>query len=85
MLAYFYSLKFSFFFTARPSYRKKSGSEPEYSVGRLGGRLSSTSGEAPAMLMPSLIHSVSVREAINEVKMVQVGFDYATVIAMLCN
>ncbi|XVF17707.1 hypothetical protein REPUB_Repub10bG0147000 [Reevesia pubescens] len=55
----------------KPSYRKKSSSEPEYSVG---GRFSSTStsGEAPAMLMPSLVHSVSVREAINEVEMVQI-------------
>ncbi|XP_022773953.1 uncharacterized membrane protein At3g27390-like [Durio zibethinus] len=56
----------------RPSYRKKSGSEPEYSVGGLGGKFSSTSGEVPAMLVPSLVHSVSVREAINEVKMVQI-------------
>ncbi|XVF61148.1 hypothetical protein PTKIN_Ptkin08bG0106100 [Pterospermum kingtungense] len=56
----------------KPSYRKKSGSELEYSVAGLGGRFSSTSGEAPAMLMPSLVHSVSVREAINEVKMVQI-------------
>ncbi|XVF59438.1 hypothetical protein PTKIN_Ptkin07bG0276000 [Pterospermum kingtungense] len=56
----------------KPSYRKKVGAEPEYSVGRLGGRFSSTSGEAPAMLMPSLVHSVSVREAIKEVKMVQI-------------
>lgn len=77
MLVYDFSVKFSFFFfTARPSYRKKNGSEPEYSVGGLGGRFSSTSGEAPAMLVPSLMHSVSVREAINEVKMVQVGSQF---------
>ncbi|XVE87139.1 hypothetical protein DITRI_Ditri18aG0092500 [Diplodiscus trichospermus] len=57
----------------RPSYRKKSGSElPEYSVGGISGRFSSTSGEPPAMLMPNLVRSVSVREAINEVKMVQI-------------
>ncbi|KAK6237621.1 hypothetical protein QUC31_003090 [Theobroma cacao] len=56
----------------KPRYRKKSGSELEYSVGGLGGKFSSASGEAPAMLMPSLVHSVSVREAIQEVKMVQI-------------
>ncbi|XVE82776.1 hypothetical protein DITRI_Ditri16bG0032900 [Diplodiscus trichospermus] len=58
----------------KPRYRKKSGSEPEHSVGRLGSsrRFNSTSGEAPAMLMPSLVRSVSVREAIKEVKMVQI-------------
>ncbi|XP_022740961.1 uncharacterized membrane protein At3g27390 isoform X6 [Durio zibethinus] len=60
------------FFTARPRYRKKSGSESDYSVGVLGRRFNSTSGEAPAMLMPSLVHSISVREAIHEVKMVQI-------------
>ncbi|XP_039054143.1 uncharacterized membrane protein At3g27390-like [Hibiscus syriacus] len=59
-------------FTARPSYRKKKGSEIEYSVGGLGGRYSSTSGEPPATLMPTLARSVSVREAIKEVRMVQV-------------
>ncbi|XVF15572.1 hypothetical protein REPUB_Repub09cG0165900 [Reevesia pubescens] len=62
----------------RPRYRKKIGPEPEYSVGRLGGRFSSTSGEAPAMLMPSLVHSVSVREAIQEVKMVQIWTNIMT-------
>lgn len=56
----------------RPSYRKKSGAEPEFSVGALGGRFSSTSGEAPAMFMPSLAHSKSVREVVHEVKMVQI-------------
>ncbi|TYH44800.1 hypothetical protein ES332_D11G219800v1 [Gossypium tomentosum] len=56
----------------KPSYRKKNGSEIEYSVGGLGGRFSSTTGEPPAMLMPTLARSVSVREAIKEVKMVQV-------------
>jgi len=33
---------------------------------------SSGSVDAPAMLVPSLVHSVSVREAIQEVRMVQV-------------
>ncbi|KAL4361557.1 hypothetical protein GQ457_04G018430 [Hibiscus cannabinus] len=56
----------------KPSYRKKNGSEIEYSVGGLGGRFSSTSGEPPAMLMPTLARNVSVREAIKEVRMVQV-------------
>ncbi|XP_022740956.1 uncharacterized membrane protein At3g27390 isoform X3 [Durio zibethinus] len=56
----------------KPRYRKKSGSESDYSVGVLGRRFNSTSGEAPAMLMPSLVHSISVREAIHEVKMVQI-------------
>ncbi|KAE8695088.1 cyclin-dependent kinase inhibitor 1-like isoform X1 [Hibiscus syriacus] len=55
----------------KPSYRKKNGSEIEYSVGGLGGKFSSTSGEPPAMLMPTLARSVSVREAIKEVRMVQ--------------
>ncbi|KAE8672607.1 cyclin-dependent kinase inhibitor 1-like isoform X1 [Hibiscus syriacus] len=56
----------------KPLYRKKNGSEIEHSVGGLGGKFSSTSGEPPAMLMPALARSVSVREAIKEVKMVQV-------------
>ncbi|OMP02044.1 hypothetical protein COLO4_11397 [Corchorus olitorius] len=56
----------------KPRYRKKTGSELEYSVGGLGGKFSSASGEAPAMLMPSLVHTVSVREAFQEVKMVQI-------------
>ncbi|GMI76878.1 hypothetical protein like AT4G37030 [Hibiscus trionum] len=55
----------------KPSYRKKNGSEIEYSVG-LGRKFGSTTGEPPAMLMPSLARSVSVREAIREVRMVQV-------------
>lgn len=33
---------------------------------------SSGSADAPVMLVPSLVHSVSVREAIQEVRMVQV-------------
>ncbi|KAF5463807.1 hypothetical protein F2P56_013939 [Juglans regia] len=37
-----------------------------------GGKISSLSTEAPAMLMPSLAHSRSVMEAIQEVKMVQI-------------
>ncbi|KAK8687208.1 hypothetical protein V6N13_086036 [Hibiscus sabdariffa] len=56
----------------KPSYRKKNGSEIEYSVGGVGGRFNSTTGEPPAMLMPSLARSLSVREAIREVRMVQV-------------
>lgn len=35
---------------------------------------SSAHGEAPAMLVPSIAHSRSVREVIQEVKMVQVWF-----------
>jgi hypothetical protein len=38
------------------------------------GKTSSVSTEAPAMLMPSLAHSRSVAEAIQEVKVVQVCF-----------
>lgn len=37
-------------------------------------KVSSAQGEAPAMLVPSIAHSRSVREVIQEVKMVQVSF-----------
>ncbi|PHT56914.1 hypothetical protein CQW23_05400 [Capsicum baccatum] len=60
----------------KPHYRNKKGSSTsEYSVKRNGsvqGRLNSIFAEAPAMLVPSLTSSRSVREAIQEVKMVQV-------------
>ncbi|XP_009594241.1 uncharacterized membrane protein At3g27390 [Nicotiana tomentosiformis] len=60
----------------KPHYRnKKSSNSSEYSVKRNGsvqGRLNSIFAEAPAMLVPSLTSSRSVREAIQEVKMVQV-------------
>lgn len=64
------------FLTARPRYRqKKVHSSSELPVGGnqvAGGKFTSASADAPAMLMPSLAHSRSVREAIQEVKMVQV-------------
>lgn len=42
-----------------------------------GGKFSYASPEAPGMFIPNLAHSVSVREAIHEVKMVQVKYiDY---------
>lgn len=60
----------------KPHYRNKKGSNAsDYSVKRNGsvqGRLNSIFSEAPAMLVPSLTSSRSVREAIQEVKMVQV-------------
>lgn len=61
---------------ARPQYRKKRLPRTlEPSVGgnlAAGGKTSSFSADAPAMLVPSLAHSRSVRETIQEVKMVQV-------------
>ncbi|KAK2657448.1 hypothetical protein Ddye_010500 [Dipteronia dyeriana] len=60
----------------KPRYRKKKASQSsELSVGEnrvVGGKFNSVSTEAPAMLMPSLAQSRSVREAIQEVKMVQI-------------
>ncbi|KAH7566563.1 hypothetical protein JRO89_XS08G0189900 [Xanthoceras sorbifolium] len=60
----------------KPRYRKKKASQSsELSVGEnrvFGGKFNFVSTEAPAMLMPSLAHSRSVREAIQEVKMVQI-------------
>ncbi|KAF4380786.1 hypothetical protein F8388_017140 [Cannabis sativa] len=53
----------------RPQYRKKNFSRTQSSVGRLS---SSASSEAPAMFVPSLAHSRSVRETIQEVKVVQI-------------
>ncbi|KAH9663525.1 Membrane protein [Citrus sinensis] len=59
----------------KPRYRqKKVHSSSELPVGGnqvAGGKFTSASADAPAMLMPSLAHSRSVREAIQEVKMVQ--------------
>lgn len=64
---------------ARPQYRKKrvTSRSPESSVRGnqvAGGKPSLTSPEAPAMLVPSLAPSRSVKETIQEVKMVQVCF-----------
>ncbi|XP_044469450.1 uncharacterized membrane protein At3g27390-like [Mangifera indica] len=60
----------------KPHYRKKpTYHSSELSVGetRAGDRnFSPVPMEAPAMLVPSLVHSRSVREAIQEVKMVQI-------------
>ncbi|XP_031107902.1 uncharacterized membrane protein At3g27390-like [Ipomoea triloba] len=60
----------------KPKYRKKKVSEQtEFSVRRnrsIQGKLNAVFSEAPAMLVPSLTASRSVREAIQEVKMVQV-------------
>ncbi|KAK6798433.1 hypothetical protein RDI58_006136 [Solanum bulbocastanum] len=59
----------------KPHYRNKKGpNSSDYSVKRnssVQGRLNSIFAEAPAMLVPSLTSSRSVREAIQEVKMVQ--------------
>lgn len=64
-------------FSTRPSYRKrKSSDSTEFSVrpnvSVRGGEHPSSSSEAPAMLVPTLVPARSVREAIQEVKMVQV-------------
>ncbi|XP_062102047.1 uncharacterized membrane protein At3g27390 isoform X2 [Humulus lupulus] len=59
----------------KPQYRKKSVSRTQSSVGanQVAGVISSSvSSEAPAMLVPSLAHSRSVRETIQEVKVVQI-------------
>ncbi|KAJ0096298.1 hypothetical protein Patl1_28719 [Pistacia atlantica] len=60
----------------KPHYRdKKTYHSSELSVGQnhvVDGKFNPVSMEAPAMLVPSLAHSRSVREAIQEVKMVQI-------------
>ncbi|KAL2551994.1 hypothetical protein Fot_05613 [Forsythia ovata] len=59
----------------KPRYRKKSKSNSEFSVGQnhsLRGNFGSVFTEAPSMLVPNLTSSRSVREAIQEVKMMQV-------------
>lgn len=60
----------------KPLYRKKCVTQsPEFSFRGnplAGGKISFGSTEAPAMLMPSLAHSRSVVETIQEVKMVQI-------------
>lgn len=61
----------------KPSYRKrKSSDSAEFSVrpnvSVRGGEHPSSSSEAPAMLVPTLVPARSVREAIQEVKMVQI-------------
>ncbi|CAN1324648.1 Uncharacterized membrane protein At3g27390 [Linum perenne] len=60
--------------TARPRYRKKKAhSSSELSVGgSTRSKLNSSMSVAPAMLVPSLAPSRSVRETIQEVKMIQV-------------
>lgn len=73
---------------ARPRYRNKKGSNSsDYSVKRnssVQGRLNSIFAEAPAMLVPSLTSSRSVREAIQEVKMVQVCFSLSLPFCLIC-
>lgn len=63
----------------KPRYRKKKiPRSAELSVGArsvAGGKSSSVSSDAPAMLVPSLAPSRSIREAIQEVKMVQIWED----------
>ncbi|XP_019162009.1 PREDICTED: uncharacterized protein LOC109158577 [Ipomoea nil] len=61
----------------KPKYRKKKVSEQtKFSTMRrnrsIQGKLNAVFSEAPAMLVPSLTASRSIREAIQEVKMVQV-------------
>ncbi|XP_042496003.1 uncharacterized membrane protein At3g27390 isoform X2 [Macadamia integrifolia] len=57
----------------KPQYRKKWVSQStEFSVGGSKGKSSSVSVEAPAILVPRLTPSRSVRETIQEVKMVQI-------------
>lgn len=60
----------------KPQYRKKkvprSGEFPVGSSNVAGGQFSFRSSDAPAMLVPSLAPSRSIREAIQEVKMVQI-------------
>jgi len=61
---------------ARPQYRKRKASQSsEFSVrgSSVGGSRLNTSMDPPAMFMPNLAPSRSVREAIQEVKMVQVS------------
>ncbi|KAJ4829599.1 hypothetical protein Tsubulata_014263 [Turnera subulata] len=60
-------------FLPKPRYRKRRASHsPENSVGGSHGKVGSNHGETPAMLVPSLVPSRSVRETIQEVKMVQI-------------
>ncbi|RWR84148.1 hypothetical protein CKAN_01293700 [Cinnamomum micranthum f. kanehirae] len=63
----------------KPRYRKKKvPRSAELSVGArsvAGGKSSSVSSDAPAMLVPNLAPSRSIREAIQEVKMVQIWED----------
>ncbi|XP_021897634.1 uncharacterized membrane protein At3g27390 isoform X1 [Carica papaya] len=57
----------------RPRYRKvKEESLSSGGNNGAGGKFSYASPEAPGMFIPNLAHSVSVREAIHEVKMVQI-------------
>ncbi|XP_022853975.1 uncharacterized membrane protein At3g27390-like isoform X1 [Olea europaea var. sylvestris] len=59
----------------KPRYRKKSKSSSEFSVQQnhsLHGNYSAVFTEAPSIIVPNLIASRSVREAIHEVPMVQV-------------
>ncbi|KAI5581745.1 hypothetical protein BDE02_07G038500 [Populus trichocarpa] len=60
-------------FLPKPKYQKKGTSHSsELSVGGSLAKFSSVHVEAPAMLVPSFAHSKSVRETVQEVKMVQV-------------
>ncbi|OVA10451.1 hypothetical protein BVC80_8983g20 [Macleaya cordata] len=59
----------------KPRYKvRRSSHSTEFSVGgsRASGKFSTASTDAPAMLVPSLAPSRSVRETIHEVKMVQI-------------
>ncbi|OAY35456.1 uncharacterized membrane protein At3g27390 isoform X2 [Manihot esculenta] len=57
----------------KPRYRKKKASNSsELSVGGKNGKLGPATAEAPAMLVPSLAPSRSVRETIQELKMIQI-------------
>ena len=62
--------------TARPQYRKKKTSQSsEFTVGGSHSaevKINSVFAEPPAMLIPDISSSRSVRDAIQEVKMVQV-------------
>lgn len=60
--------------SARPRYRKKKAPHSsELSIGS-SNTTGKPSSDAPAMLVPSLAPSRSIREAIQEVQMVQVYF-----------
>lgn len=69
---------------ARPRYRKRKQSRSEeFSVGPTvakGEASTSGSSGAPGLLVPKLAPSRSVREAIQEVKMVQVGISFLSVL-----
>ncbi|XP_065876573.1 uncharacterized membrane protein At3g27390 isoform X2 [Euphorbia lathyris] len=59
-------------FLPKPHYRKKASNSSELSVGGTRRKAGSTPAESSAMFMPSLAPSRSVRETIQEVKVVQI-------------